>query len=579
MVGRSTMSHEFNKMKRQAWWSLVGHSDIKKATKVHTHTHTPHLKLHPPPNFLPPLLLPIDSIVFPKLSPPPPSPTSTSSSPSQPPNPPQSHHQHHTTPVDHQDATNSENWGPSTEQLKGLAAACYVSEDRAQVLHNIWKRLEETEPKKWQKIVKALVVLDYACLHGPEDVVLDVRRNSFRLKTLREFKHVAGNVDHGESVRTKALNLLDLINSDDRIREARESAKRTSKRITGSSSNTVTVAASSSSSSRPAAQSRGRGRSPGLESTLVPTGLSDEEMARRLQEKYNREAGVAAPPSSSFAAHGHTVVSAADEEDVIEQVMRISKMEAEAALRVREEEAAVAAAATLRTPTSPPDAPRHVAQGASPPSGSPPPPPQQQQPNLFEQATAPAPTSAAAAAPAHFDPFDPFAPSCSPAAPEPKPAVAAAPQSLDDFFAAPAASSPPQGAAAVPATAPAPFDPRGVQQQQPQPAAAPSLQPATATATATAAAPAAAAATPPPTGEAAQLQEQMLALFNNAPASPVAQPPPRLSQMHATMPAPQMPPQMPYPAAGVSAPAQTTNPFLQQQQQPQVCAVCPQHRP
>eukprot|EP00754_Rhynchopus_humris_P013319 Rhum_TRINITY_DN14321_c1_g3::Rhum_TRINITY_DN14321_c1_g3_i1::g.81369::m.81369/K12471/EPN; epsin len=264
------MSHEFNKMKRQAWWSLVGHSDIKKATK---------------------------------------------------------------------DATNSENWGPSTEQLKGLAAACYVSEDRAQVLHNIWKRLEETEPKKWQKIVKALVVLDYACLHGPEDVVLDVRRNSFRLKTLREFKYVAGNVDHGESVRTKALNLLDLINSDDRIREARESAKRTSKRITGSSSNTVTVAASSSSSSRTAAQSRGRGRSP-VESTLVPTGLSDEEMARRLQEKYNREAGVAAPPTSSYSAHGHTVVSAADEEDVIEQVMRISKMEAEAALRVREEEAA-----------------------------------------------------------------------------------------------------------------------------------------------------------------------------------------------------------------------------------------------
>eukprot|EP01059_Diplonema_ambulator_P011329 TRINITY_DN2127_c1_g1_i1.p1 TRINITY_DN2127_c1_g1~~TRINITY_DN2127_c1_g1_i1.p1 ORF type:complete len:573 (+),score=98.00 TRINITY_DN2127_c1_g1_i1:47-1720(+) len=243
------MTHELTRMKREAWWKIVGHSDVKKATK---------------------------------------------------------------------DASNSDPWGPSVEQLKGLAAACYVSEDRAEVMHNLWKRIENGKPKNWRKIAKALVCLEYVMLHGPEDVVLEIRSGLYRLKPLKNFKCVDDKVDNGETVRYKVTNLLDLVQNDETVKQARESAKRTAQRITSNSS------ASPVNRSEPSIShmaSRPRDRSP------PPT--SDEELARKLQQQFNREAGL---PADYTGRGAHREVTSSDHEvpgvDLLQQHCIMNEIQA-----------------------------------------------------------------------------------------------------------------------------------------------------------------------------------------------------------------------------------------------------------
>eukprot|EP01063_Lacrimia_lanifica_P029081 TRINITY_DN437_c0_g2_i1.p1 TRINITY_DN437_c0_g2~~TRINITY_DN437_c0_g2_i1.p1 ORF type:complete len:511 (+),score=154.20 TRINITY_DN437_c0_g2_i1:66-1598(+) len=234
--------HEITRKKREAWWSLVGHSDVKKATK---------------------------------------------------------------------DATNSDAWGPTVAQLKGLTAACYVTEDRAEVMHNLWKRIDEREAKKWTKVAKTLVVLEYVSLHGPEDVVTELRSGAFRLRELRKFEFVdSTGEDKGESVRQKAENLLALIKDDRKFKEARERAKRTSERITSASTtNPQHMATPPSSTKIPAGSSMAAGivrdvNAPSPVAPSQPSGntegkLTDEQIARKLQEQFDAEALAAGIRASS----------------------------------------------------------------------------------------------------------------------------------------------------------------------------------------------------------------------------------------------------------------------------------------
>eukprot|EP01060_Flectonema_neradi_P008967 TRINITY_DN1641_c0_g1_i1.p1 TRINITY_DN1641_c0_g1~~TRINITY_DN1641_c0_g1_i1.p1 ORF type:complete len:518 (+),score=107.27 TRINITY_DN1641_c0_g1_i1:45-1598(+) len=185
------------------------------------------------------------------------------------------------------DATNSESWGPSAEQLKKLTSLCYAEGTRAIVMHNLWKRIEkESEGKAdgaWKKLAKTLIVLEYLVLHGPEDVVLEVRSGSYKLRKLQSFKHREGSTDVGESVRTKTLNLLELIKSDDRVKSARDNAKRTANRIVGGDA-----------ASPPATSSSGKKEK--------SSSFDDEEFARRLQAKFDKEAR---PRSNSHRQQHH----------------------------------------------------------------------------------------------------------------------------------------------------------------------------------------------------------------------------------------------------------------------------------
>ena len=449
------------------------------------------------------------------------------------------------------------------EQLKGLAAACYVSEDRAQVMHNLWKRLESPDPKKWQKVAKALLVLDYVVLHGPEDVVLEVRRSAFRLNQLREFKYVQKNVDHGESVRTKAQKLSDLIKDDARVKEARDNAKRTSERITGgNSTSSASTSPSATTASKPATK---RSR----EAALVDTGLSDAEVARRLQEQFDKEANA---HGLTRAQHNHSTVSADEEEDILQQVMRISKQEAEAAERAKQEadekDASVGAQppAVGASQTSLFSSPAPVQQQPAHDLFAQPVPAAQQQQDLFAQPAAAAPQPAAqppaqpvAAAPVANDQFDPFAPSN--ASPPPQ-AAKTQPGTIEDFF-APGSGGP----------SPA-FDPRVQEQPQvmPEPLPLPQL-----------------AAQPPPQQqpqavpqqqpvEASALQQKMLHDINmfsaGKPPSPVNAGAPKLSlaQMQDLSPTNQQQ----QPQANTMWPQQAAQPAQPAFPQPQAQTFAPQ---
>eukprot|EP00659_Diplonema_papillatum_P020155 gene20155-30980_t len=384
------MNHELVKMKREAWWKLVGHSDIKKATK---------------------------------------------------------------------DATNSDAWGPSVEQLKGLSTACYVAEDRAVVMHNLWKRVEDKDSKNWRKIAKALVCLEYVILHGPEDVVLEVRSGAYKLQPLKHFRSIDGhNVDQGKSVCTKSEKLLDLVKNDVQVQSSRATARRTADRIT---------ATSSASPVKPSKTAKGAAQ------------MCDEEIARSLQRRFDREASQSVGGGSSGLPHGprgrlpqaHGGGAADEVElsavDVAEQRRILERIQNQRSPTNPAPETAgfggavpaaggggyssggaAAASSTQWTLAPPSAAPQQPGRNVASPGAM----EQQQQLQLQQQqAQASAQGGDFGFLAGTFDPFDPFAPgpasshaSPSPnaAAQHPQPDAQSNPQSLDDFFTATSPSPP-----------------------------------------------------------------------------------------------------------------------------------------
>eukprot|EP01062_Namystynia_karyoxenos_P050102 TRINITY_DN3873_c0_g1_i1.p1 TRINITY_DN3873_c0_g1~~TRINITY_DN3873_c0_g1_i1.p1 ORF type:complete len:771 (+),score=129.13 TRINITY_DN3873_c0_g1_i1:144-2315(+) len=180
------------------------------------------------------------------------------------------------------EATNSDPFGPNNKQLKVLADASWVLEERHEVMHNLWKRLD-CRDAEWVKCRKALTVLSHLVAHGPEDVVHEIKSRRDQIREIAQhFKYVSPEgVDRGPTVREAARSLYDLVTSEENVQRARERAARTQDRFTGMGSGSPRPTHSPSASSTPP-QTASVHRSPQAQPSD-----QDEHYALMLQRRFD----------------------------------------------------------------------------------------------------------------------------------------------------------------------------------------------------------------------------------------------------------------------------------------------------
>lgn len=52
----------------------------------------------------------------------------------------------------------------------------------------LWKRLTTSSTKDWTHMHKALTVMEFLLLNGPENIVDEMQQNLYNLKTLHDFQ-------------------------------------------------------------------------------------------------------------------------------------------------------------------------------------------------------------------------------------------------------------------------------------------------------------------------------------------------------------------------------------------------------
>ncbi|GAQ89405.1 epsin [Klebsormidium nitens] len=120
-------------------------------------------------------------------------------------------------------ATNSEPWGPLGSQMKEIANATCSCMDYPRIMNTLLERLED-EPRNWRKIYKALILLEFLCTRGVEQVHQDLKEHVDlvnELKSSFKFEEPGSGKDLGQNVRLKASALSSLIVDDARVAEER----------------------------------------------------------------------------------------------------------------------------------------------------------------------------------------------------------------------------------------------------------------------------------------------------------------------------------------------------------------------
>ncbi|PSC70401.1 Clathrin interactor EPSIN 3 isoform A [Micractinium conductrix] len=124
-----------------------------------------------------------------------------------------------------EEATNAETWGPHGSVMNQIADAAFDPENYRQIMGVLARRLQERD-ENWRMCYKALLLLEHLLKHGPGKIVGDVQSSAGVLDRLCNFQYKDPNMkDHGVNVRHRAKEILDLVNSSDRLRDERDKAK------------------------------------------------------------------------------------------------------------------------------------------------------------------------------------------------------------------------------------------------------------------------------------------------------------------------------------------------------------------
>ncbi|CDK29321.1 unnamed protein product [Kuraishia capsulata CBS 1993] len=155
------------------------------------------------------------------------------------------------------EATNNEPWGASSTLMAEISQGTYNYREREEICAMISRRFTEKSAHEWRQIYKALQLMEYLIKHGSERFVDDARANVNLITLLRSFHYIdsQGN-DQGVNVRTRAKQLITLLNDESAIRQERKKARENQKKYGGlSSSSTYTNGYSGGSSSGAGARS------------------------------------------------------------------------------------------------------------------------------------------------------------------------------------------------------------------------------------------------------------------------------------------------------------------------------------
>ncbi|XP_064382597.1 clathrin interactor 1-like [Halichondria panicea] len=123
------------------------------------------------------------------------------------------------------EATNDDTWGPHGSTMAQLAKYTFTYEHYPEVMAMLWKRMFEAK-KNWRRTYKALLLLNYLILNGSERVVTSAREHVYDMKPLEnyQFSDEQGK-DQGINVRQKSKEIVGFLQDEDRLREARKTAR------------------------------------------------------------------------------------------------------------------------------------------------------------------------------------------------------------------------------------------------------------------------------------------------------------------------------------------------------------------
>lgn len=132
------------------------------------------------------------------------------------------------------EATNNEPWGASSTLMQKIAAGTYNYREREEIIGMIFRRFTEKAANEWRQIYKALQLLECLIKNGSERFVDDARANLSLITMLRSFHYIdSQGRDQGINVRTKAKNLVELLNNDSTLRAERKKSRDNSKKFQG----------------------------------------------------------------------------------------------------------------------------------------------------------------------------------------------------------------------------------------------------------------------------------------------------------------------------------------------------------
>lgn len=133
-----------------------------------------------------------------------------------------------------EDATNAEEWGPTTKSMAAISNASKNFDDYERVVQVLRARLALNLTKSWRQIFKALTVMEYLLTHGPVQFVTDFRTDKQRVEELTRFVFIDENlVDRSSALQSKAKQVHLLLVDERFFTLERRRAQAVSKGILG----------------------------------------------------------------------------------------------------------------------------------------------------------------------------------------------------------------------------------------------------------------------------------------------------------------------------------------------------------
>lgn len=139
-----------------------------------------------------------------------------------------------------EDATNTEEWGPTTKTMAAISNASKNFDDYERVVQVLRGRLALNGSKNWRQMFKALTVMEYLLTHGPVQFVTDFRTDKQRVEELTRFMFIDENLlDRGSALQSKAKQVYLLLVDESFFMKERRRAQTVSKGILGFGSQSI----------------------------------------------------------------------------------------------------------------------------------------------------------------------------------------------------------------------------------------------------------------------------------------------------------------------------------------------------
>eukprot|EP00850_Spirogloea_muscicola_P009346 SM000052S17738 [mRNA] locus=s52:446247:455495:+ [translate_table: standard] len=136
-----------------------------------------------------------------------------------------------------EEATNADAWGPESRVMGLLVKACGQPSECHCIMSVVYQRLalaKKAGGRHWREVLKALTLLEYLILHGPDSIQIEWTSEKVILEELCRFAHHdKRGFDRGQTVRCKATTICNMLNDPQFLQQERVKGERVRKEMQG----------------------------------------------------------------------------------------------------------------------------------------------------------------------------------------------------------------------------------------------------------------------------------------------------------------------------------------------------------